>query len=587
MAQYRSSFEQTDDGPEPDYLYYNADIVNNRTSDSLAADPAIVFDETRDKALLRNASNYYFSIIRFTMDGANRNLPLFIPTIQDGTGQSNADLTVYRMAVPRTQTFVAPAGVVSVNPPARPIVFTPEFVNEPLPRTMANENFVGQWSITGSYKLGNIVSDTAANQYGEYLGPFWQIQSQSAWNNQQQYSVGSIVQYNGTIWVLTAPLPATPPYPQPYVGSPYWTAGVPVGTPTTNRRFWVSVPATIGQTQDVTSKYYWVTTYAYFVNLWNLTMYDPAQNGAVHGAASTCAYQDTYNALYAQYIAQGGPAGSFPYPTFGDFVNEVYPPQMRYDSPTQKFVIQCDSAGFGQRLTAWGPVVVPLLYPPQMKLFFNTNMWNLFSNYPNITHNDPNLPAGYAYELLVVNKNYQNTLDERLQPFEGTAPLGFTPLNPDGTELVPNALNRVYWLLEQDYGSTTSVWSPVESIVFLTNLLPVLAEATAAPVYYDNSTAGNVGVSTATAPSAFQPIITDIALDTTIGGAEDYRKFIYYAPSAEYRLSDFCKSKTPIQQIQIVVKWKNRLSGEYTPITMTNLSTVSIKVMFKHIDRMT
>jgi hypothetical protein len=222
-----------------------------------------------------------------------------------------------------------------------------------------------------------------------------------------------------------------------------------------------------------------------------------------------------------------------------------------------------------------------------MKLFFNANMWNLFSNYPNITHNDPLLPAGYTYELLVVNKNYQNTLDERLQPFEGTAPLGFTPLNPDGTELVPNALNRVYWLLEQDYGSTTSVWSPVESIVFLTNLLPVLAEATAAPVYYDNSTAGNVGVSTATAPSAFQPIITDIALDTTIGGAEDYRKFIYYAPSAEYRLSDFCKSKTPIQQIQIVVKWKNRLSGEYTPITMTNLSTVSIKVMFKHIDRIT
>jgi hypothetical protein len=142
-------------------------------------------------------------------------------------------------------------------------------------------------------------------------------------------------------------------------------------------------------------------------------------------------------------------------------------------------------------------------------------------------------------------------------------------------------LNRVYYLAQQDYSSTDSLWSPVSSIVFTSTLLPVKSEQTGAPVVLG---IGNLGFSAPTVQSAFQPIITDISLDTSSGSADAYRRFIYYAPAAEYRLSDFSSSKQDVRNIDIQVFWKNRLDNQLYPVTMFNLSSVSIKVMFKHKD---
>jgi hypothetical protein len=96
---------------------------------------------------------------------------------------------------------------------------------------------------------------------------------------------------------------------------------------------------------------------------------------------------------------------------------------------------------------------------------------------------------------------------------------------------------------------------------------------------------GNLGNSQPTSQSAFQPIITDISLDTGgQGGAALYRKFIYYAPLAEYRLSDFSSSKQDIRNIDIQVYWKNRLDSQLYPINMFNLASVSVKLMFRRKD---
>jgi hypothetical protein len=92
---------------------------------------------------------------------------------------------------------------------------------------------------------------------------------------------------------------------------------------------------------------------------------------------------------------------------------------------------------------------------------------------------------------------------------------------------------------------------------------------------------GNLGDTRATSQSAFQPIITDIALDTSAGGADDYRQFIYYAPNAEYRMADFAASKQELRNIDIQVFWKNRLNNQLYPVTMFNLSSVSLKMMFR------
>jgi hypothetical protein len=91
-----------------------------------------------------------------------------------------------------------------------------------------------------------------------------------------------------------------------------------------------------------------------------------------------------------------------------------------------------------------------------------------------------------------------------------------------------------------------------------------------------------LGISAATAQSAFSPIVTDIALDTSSGGADAYRRFIYYTPFAEYRLSDLAASKQDIRNIDIQVYWKSRLDNKLYPIQMFKLTTVSIKCMFRH-----
>jgi hypothetical protein len=47
-------------------------------------------------------------------------------------------------------------------------------------------------------------------------------------------------------------------------------------------------------------------------------------------------------------------------------------------------------------------------------------------------------------------------------------------------------------------------------------------------------------------------------------------------------MSDFGRSKTDIRQIDIQVFWKNRLDNQLVPITMYNLSSISLKILFRH-----
>jgi hypothetical protein len=107
--------------------------------------------------------------------------------------------------------------------------------------------------------------------------------------------------------------------------------------------------------------------------------------------------------------------------------------------------------------------------------------------------------------------------------------------------------------------------------------MPVKPESNSAPVIVGQ---GNIGNSQATAKSAFTRIITDLALAMDKGSAS-WKSFIYYVPSAEYRLSDFLASHQPLQGVDVQVFWKNRLNNQLYPIAMTNLSSVSFKMMFK------
>ena len=605
----------------PDYIYYNADIINNSTADLVdgenpVVDPQIRFNETRDAVLVRDCSQYYFSIIRFTMNGPNKDLPLFIPDIQESTGQTNVNLTSYAMSISYQQTWNTSIGAQTFNivPLPRFIQYVPETQNlslAPLPRPTSAPEFQGVYNPATTYLVRQVVGSTLNATYGTVGGPYYRVRTPQNWNSAIPYPAGSAVLLNGSIYYTAAGAGIGV---NPAGGAP-WAYGITAVAPATNPNVWEVLDNQQGRPQDLSSRYYWVYTYCWWLQLVNNTIIDPNTiTAAVGGTAAapvgpaalgSSVYQDLYNQFALAWAARGlvAPADPFPFPTLDSFVAFVCPPKIVRDNNSNLFTIKGDSTAFGQRLltftpqaySAGPPAVDGQQTPPVMRLFFNSNMYGLFTNFCNAYWNttDPTIgpfaglntwttstlngvnnptPVGYTNEILFPNKAYQNIEDYRLPPFSGVAPLGYVPV----------LLQKPYWLNEQDYPSDDSLWSPISSIVFTSTLLPTRSEQTGPPVILGDS---NIGFSSATAQSAFQPIITDISLPME-GGASSYRQFLYYNPTAEYRLTDFGTSHQDIRNIDVQVYWKNRLDNNLYPVYMFNQSSVSIKIMFRHKDAM-
>ena len=673
----------TDD--DPDYVYYNADIVNNTTDDQTSTgdaiqDPNIVFNETRDYPIIKDISKYNFSIVRFTMNGANLDLPLFIPSIREGTGQTNVNLTTYGLSIP-LQTFVLATvgttppftawnattayvegnvvswipnqagtfpnpsyaqcirGNTNVNPdpyatiqvpplppwgpywrqlggtlpanttipvnaiPAtRFIEYQPQNKNQitsPTPITLANTKFKGTWAGGTQYAAGDVITTTAVDsRYGTYNGPFYRaITPKDVWVAGTTYQAGAYVLFANVAYYakLTNSSTTIPPN-----DSTNWGLGPPIGVALPNI-YWAPIGDKEGPPQDLSTDYYWVYTYQNWIDQINLAILNPddlvLQAAGTVRFSSSCAMCDTYYAYYDAWVAAGLAGGAFPYATLKDFLNGigggVQAPQIVYDPPSQKFSIYFDSNGFGQRLTTFtaGTTQYSQTSSPYFQLFMNTNLYNLFGSLPFNYWNNTTLiggpfgdgiaaPAGYVYEILVPDKFYTNVADYRLSPYGGSPPLGYVPYgasNVSGEPLSALDQQKVYWIVSQETQSTDTLWSPISSIVFASALMPVKPEANSAPVIIGQ---GNIGNSQATAKSAFTRIITDLSLPMS-GGAASWKSFIYYVPSAEYRLSDFLASHQPLSAIDVQVFWKNRLNNQLYPVAMTNLSSVSFKMMFK------
>jgi len=129
-----------DGGADTDMIYYNALITSSGQRGTENFTPAVRFNESRDAPIVRNASSYYFSIIRFAMNGPNKNLPLFIPLIQLNSltypSQIDPNITIYATTIPyqREWYFEAPLGnvvshVFTITPNSTPLTYSPETVN--------------------------------------------------------------------------------------------------------------------------------------------------------------------------------------------------------------------------------------------------------------------------------------------------------------------------------------------------------------------------------------------------------------------------------------------------------------------------
>jgi hypothetical protein len=529
MSANYSRYEQGGYGDDglPDYIYYNGDVINNRTddwdnNDNAYVNPFIQFNETRDSALVKDASKYHFSIVRFAMNGPSKAIPLFIPSIQAGPTQiqdgvtfttSDVNLTNYGAAICSKQTWqftlsnAATANLTfAVTPPVHYMEYISEFQNTivaptpNIPNPIQDINPASKYYSTYSYNsVVNMINQT----FSQCNYNLWY------WLNQAYQ------------FIINKPNLTFP------IVSQYYTISI-------------SAPLGVGVSLVPSQKTDGLTNYNYYI-------------GAVGGNQAVAAV--------------------------------TVPPMMTYSPTNYLFTLAANQeSGYGTQLLNFivagqGPNT-GLVSQPDTYLYVNNNMWGLMGNYPFTyvnkkkddifgTGTPVTLTEGYVYQLNLDNQSYANNVEYN------------TPQYPDGTVAytagTPN-LTGNWYVCQQDFKTIDQLWSPVASIVFTTGLIPIRAEATGQPVITGTS---NTSLSAPTSQSAFQPIITDVVLPMT-DGAADYCGFVYYAPAAEYRMSSLASSPIDIRSIDLQVFYRNRLNNTLYPISMFNLSNVSFKIMFRH-----
>lgn len=236
-------------------------------------------------------------------------------------------------------------------------------------------------------------------------------------------------------------------------------------------------------------------------------------------------------------------------------------PRLYYDPASKEFKLYCDTFGFGNELSRSHGTA----HHEDFNIYFNSNMFGLFSNYPHyyeggdLASKNVEGRDKYAYRIVTTEQNLgQNVVEGKDNTGAGTG--------------------VYYWTILQDYQSTSTLWSPISSIVFTSTLLPVNNEQTGVPVRYGT---GNTTSAVGTA-SNFAPIITDISIP--LENAYGYNEFVSYIPSAEYRISALSNSPQEVRNVDINVFWKSRLTGELLPVELFNLSNISVKIMFRKRD---
>ena len=78
-----------------EYVYYNATVVNNTVlTTQTTEDPGVYFQDTRQYPLIKDTSQYVVSVDNFSLNGATKTLPIFIPQINPGTVSGVIDAAV-------------------------------------------------------------------------------------------------------------------------------------------------------------------------------------------------------------------------------------------------------------------------------------------------------------------------------------------------------------------------------------------------------------------------------------------------------------------------------------------------------------
>lgn len=195
------------------------------------------------------------------------------------------------------------------------------------------------------------------------------------------------------------------------------------------------------------------------------------------------------------------------------------------------------------------------------KIFFNSELYYLFSSLPAIERNEP---LKGSLGGTVKNANFQLLM----------------VINPSGTNLSTVATSFTIPPATNPYRVVNSVteyppfpmWNPVDTIVFTADHLYIVPELIAA-----NATTSTQNVDARKSNAESYYILADYAAPLYTG--KEYKPNITYQPSAEYKLSDVY-GNNPIYQLNLNVYWKDKY-GSLHRFLLESGGTASLKILFR------
>ncbi len=219
----------------------------------------------------------------------------------------------------------------------------------------------------------------------------------------------------------------------------------------------------------------------------------------------------------------------------GKVLPSAYSPIVNWDTTSNRMVLYADEAGYD--LNSANPI----------KIYFNTALYSLFNSFPTTIQGfTSSVTLGRNFLVGVVNVG-----DTNLQT-----------IIPTGTETNYQAI-CVY----QEY-STTSSMSPIVSVVFTSNTLPVQSSQVSTPVIFYNGIPSVQGTN-----ADIANIITDIVADDGL-----YKPNLVYEPVAQYRYITMY-GNAPLTNLDIQIYYKLK-DGTLQPFLIQSGGCVTLKIAF-------
>jgi hypothetical protein len=271
-------------------------------------------------------------------------------------------------------------------------------------------------------------------------------------------------------------------------------------------------PSTTSNKFQQNSKYYYCYQFQYFLTLIN----------------------QAFQTATAELITLTGGAGSP--------ITAAKQPLLTWDTTTSSAILQAEEDYYNNSLAA------------KIRIYFNPPLFALFNSFPSFYFGTgANVSLGRNYQMVIADFTGVNTI---LLP----------------TNALPAA--QTIWVQMFQEFSTIDTWSPVASIVFVSNTIPIVSNQLSAPlVFNDGQSSSGIGNN-----SNFAQIITDMTTNQQV-----FKPNVLYNPTAEYRRIDMT-GNTPLTNIDLNVYWRDKL-GQLIPFELASGASASVKFLFERKDR--